>query len=209
MGIALRVAIVKLYQTVTSPYARLIRMVILEKGLGARIELIEAQTRTHDSPYYAINPSGRVPYLVCDDGRSMEDSQLIAQYLDQLDGKPGLHPPFALEDWTYGRLETYARSMVDGLSVYVREMRRPENERSPTTLRHETDRAVRLADSWEREIKHPLMHGPVNMAQLLLIVALELAARVKVADLENSRPALAAWAGRMRERSSVRATTWR
>jgi glutathione S-transferase len=99
--------------------------------------------------------------------------------------------------------------MVDGLSVYVREIRRPENERSPTTLRHETDRAVRLADLWEREIKHPLMHGPVNMAQLLLIVALELAARVKVADVENNRPALAAWAGRMRERPSVRATTWR
>lgn len=199
----------KLYQTVTSPYARLIRMVILEKGLAARVELIEAQTRTLNSPYYAINPSGRVPYLVRDDGQTMEDSQLIALYLDQLDGKPNLHPPFALDDWTYGRLETYARSMVDGLSVYVREMRRPENQRSPTTLQHETDRAVRLADFWEREIGNPSMQGPVNMAQLLLIVALELAARVKIAELEGNHPALAAWADRMRERPSVRATSWR
>ncbi len=199
----------KLYCTLTSPYARLIRMVVLEKALDARVELVEALTRTPGSPYYAINPSGRVPYLVRDDGQSMEDSQLIAQYLDQLDGKPSLHPPFAHDDWTYGRLETYARSLVDGLSVYVRELRRPENERSPTTLSHETDRAVRLADFWEREIGSPLMNGPVNMAQLLLIVGLELAARVKIADLEGKRPALAAWAQRMRARPSVRATAWR
>ena len=44
------------------------------------------------SPYYRINPSGRVPYLVDDAGVGMEDSQLICAYLDGLDGKPRFHP---------------------------------------------------------------------------------------------------------------------
>ena len=50
-----------------------------------RVEIIEAKTRTTDSPYYQINRSGRVPYLVDDAGVGMEDSQLICAYLDSLD----------------------------------------------------------------------------------------------------------------------------
>ncbi|MGI9353999.1 MAG: glutathione S-transferase N-terminal domain-containing protein, partial [Rhizobiaceae bacterium] len=57
----------KLYVTFTSPYARLVRIVILEKGLQSQIEILEAQTRHTDSPYYSVNPSGRVPYLIRDD----------------------------------------------------------------------------------------------------------------------------------------------
>jgi len=58
----------KLYITPGSPYARMARIVVLEKGLEKRVEIIAAQTRTTDSPYYGINPSGRVPYLIRDDG---------------------------------------------------------------------------------------------------------------------------------------------
>lgn len=51
----------KLYVTYTSPYARLARIVVIEKALEDRVEIIEAKTRTPSSPYYHINPSGRVP----------------------------------------------------------------------------------------------------------------------------------------------------
>ena len=59
----------KLYVTYTSPYARLARILVVEKALEDRVEIIEAKTRTRDSPYYQINPSGRVPYLIDDSGR--------------------------------------------------------------------------------------------------------------------------------------------
>lgn len=196
----------KLYTTPTSPYGRLARMVVHEKGLGARVEIVTAETRKPESPYYAINPSGRVPYLVRDDGVGIEDSQLIVTYLDNLDGKPRLTQPFALQDWAYGRLETYARSMLDGISVYLREMRRPENERSPTILRHEADRALRLADFWEREIGHQLMQGPLNVAQLVLLCALDTGARCQIADLERGRAKLSVWARRLREQPCAKAT---
>ena len=75
----------KLYITTTSPYARLARMAVLEKGLADKVEVVEAKTRTPGSPYYGINPSGRVPCLVRDDGQIMEDSQLICAWLDTLD----------------------------------------------------------------------------------------------------------------------------
>ena len=53
--------IMKLYFTAASPYARLARIVVVEKQLEGRVEFVLAQTRVPDSPYYAINPSGRVP----------------------------------------------------------------------------------------------------------------------------------------------------
>jgi glutathione S-transferase len=143
---------------------------------------------------------------VRDDGTGIEDSQLIILYLDNLDGKPRLTPPLSALDWAYGRLETYARSMLDGISVYLREMRRPESERSPTILAHEQARAARLADFWEREIVHPLMQGPLNVAQLLLIAALDTGHRCQIAELEQGRPKLSVWARRLREHPAVKAT---
>lgn len=196
----------KLYITATSPYARVVRIAIIEKGLGDRVETLLAKTRTPGSPYYLVNPSGRVPFLVRDDGSVLEDSQTIAAYLDSLDGRPTLTLQASLQDWAYGRLEGIARSMVDGISVWVREMRRPEEERSLTILAHEAARAERLATFWEREIGHPLMQGPLNMAQMLLIAGIDQAQYAHMAEFEKGRPKLAIWVRRLRERPSIKAT---
>jgi glutathione S-transferase len=131
----------KLYVTAASPYARIARIVVCEKALSDRVRVLTVKTRVPDSPYYEINPSGRVPYLVRDDGIGMEDSGLIAAYLDQLDGKPTLTYPQSFGNWEYGRLEACARSLLDGLAVLVRELRRPENERSSATIEHERKRS--------------------------------------------------------------------
>ena len=61
----------KLYITPGSPYARMARIVVIEKDLGGRVEVIVARTRAPGSLYYQINPSGRVPYLIRDDGVGM------------------------------------------------------------------------------------------------------------------------------------------
>lgn len=196
----------QLYVTMTSPYARLARIVVLEKRLEAQVEIVEAQTRVPGSPFYQINPSGRVPCLVRDDGIVMEDSQVICAWLDSADGNPRLTRVLKRQDWVYARLESYARSMVDGVAVWVREMRRPEGERSPGVLRHEVDRCVRLADFWEREIGDALMRGPLNLAQMLLIVAIELAEHRKMTEVLPSRAKLAVWARRVREIPSIKAT---
>src|SRR5919108_5903499 len=132
----------KLYITPASPYARMARIVVSEKGLESRVEIITAQTRLTDSPYYKINPSGRVPYLVRDDGVGLEESSVICAYLDRVDGKPMFR--VAEDPWEAPRLEALARSLMDGLTVWLRELYRPPNERSPGVIRHEIDRAARM-----------------------------------------------------------------
>lgn len=152
----------KLYITPGSPYARIARIVILEKGLESRVEIIVAQTRLLGSPYYTINPSGRVPYLIRDDGVGLEESAVICAYLDHLDSNPVFDPPTGDQAWEARRLEALARSMVDGLAVWSRELSRPKQERSPTVLLHEAHRSKRLADSWELEADNPLMRGALK-----------------------------------------------
>jgi glutathione S-transferase len=179
---------------------------VLEKGLSARIEVIVARTRVADSPYYGINPSGRVPYLIRDDGVGMEESAVICAYLDHLDGKPAFDLPDGEEGWEARRLQALASSMLDGLAVWGREIVRPADERSPTIIRHEADRSRRMSDLWEREIDHTLMQGALNMAQIRLACALGLEARNPDLDWRGGHPKLCEWFGRIAARPSFAAT---
>ena len=197
----------KLYITPGSPYARMARIVVIEKALEQRVEIVTAQTRRADSPYYRINPSGRVPYLVRDDGVALEESALICDYLDHLDG----HPAFAIPDGAKERLEArrleaLARSMLDGLAVWNREIVRPENERSPMVIEHENQRSRRMADLWEKEIDHPLMHGKLNMAHLTLACAFGLDARIPEFRWRPGHPKLCSWYDPISARPSFAAT---
>jgi glutathione S-transferase len=199
-------ALMKLYVTYSSPYARLARILVIEKALEDRVEIIEAKTRTPGSPYYQINPSGRVPYLVDDAGVGMEDSQLICAYLDSLDGKPRFHDPLRKPDWAYLRLEFMARSMCDGISVWTREMVRPASERSRTVLAHEVARSQRMADVFEGRVAHLLMQGAPRMAHLILAVALERARKCGLGNLTDGRPQLTSWMRSMSDLPSMQRT---
>jgi glutathione S-transferase len=196
----------KLYVTPGSPYARLARIMVIEKALEDRVEIIAAKTRAPGSPYYQINPSGRVPYLVDDAGVGMEDSQLICAYLDGLDGKPRFHDASRRSDWPRLRLEFAARSLCDGIAVWGREMARPENERSPTTLAHEAARTQRMADFFEARATDPLMQEPPAMAHLILAVAVEMARKRGLGDLTVGRARLASWMSAMSDLPSMRRT---
>lgn len=196
----------KLYITPGSPYARIARIVVLEKGLEGRVEIIAAQTRLADSPYYRINPSGRVPYLIHDDGVGLEESAVICAYLDHLDGNPAFDLPAGDLAWEARRLEALARSMLDGLAVWSREILRPQDERSPTVLQHEAARSRRMADLWEAEIDHPLMHGTLNLAQITVACALGLEARIPGLRWRPGHPKLCDWFGHIAARPSFAAT---
>lgn len=183
----------KLYITPTSPYARLVRIVVREKGLEDRVAEIPVTTRTADTPYYAINPSGRVPCLALPDGRLMEDSALICDYLDELDGAPAFARPTGPDRWSFAMAEARARSLLDGLAVLIRERHRPGDEQSPTVIAHELARARRLLPVWEAEAEAPVLTGPLNHVQLLLAIALQTAEERAGLDIRSDCPRLGAW----------------
>ena len=195
----------QLYVTLTSPYARMARVMILEKGLTDRVTVTPVKTRTPDSPYYAINPSGRVPSLVNDAGELFEESALICAYLDGLEGPPVLAPP---TDWPARRCEAQARSMLDGIAVWERELAyRSKAERSPTIIAHETARALRMAAVFDTIAASGALGGKLDMTQLTLGCALHgREDRMPDYDWRNGNSDLAAWVDTFGARDSMQRT---
>jgi glutathione S-transferase len=183
----------QLYISPGSPYARIVRIVVIEKNLSDKVEVIAAKTRTTDSPYYQINPSGRVPHLVCDDGLALEDSGLISSYLDHLEGQPSFALPAGAPGLEARRVEALVRSTLDGLAVLGREKWRPVNEQSPKIVLHETERAKRLLNLWEQQIDHPLFQGQLNMVQIVFGCTLGFADLIPDFSWRSTYPKLNSW----------------
>jgi len=84
----------KLYQTYTSPFPTRVRLLIYAKGLD--VELIEPPgfhtSAESKGDYLRINPIGRVPTLVLDDGRAIPESEVICEYLEDAFPEPTLRP---------------------------------------------------------------------------------------------------------------------
>ncbi|HIM46937.1 MAG: putative GST-like protein YibF [Alphaproteobacteria bacterium MarineAlpha10_Bin2] len=159
----------KLCSTLGSPYGRIARIVRLEKGLEDRVSFEVVRTRIENNPYYDVNPSGRVPSLVLEDRRVLEESTLICWYFDNIDGNPTLHPADGMLGLEARRIEAMARSMLDGTSLWWREyLYRPPEIRSDKIIKHERQRAMRLADIFEKEVQNEILSGPLNMAQITL-----------------------------------------
>lgn len=198
----------KLYMTHTSCFARMARAAVREKGLQGQVEEIFARTREAGSPYYEVVRSGRVPALVLEDGRVLEDTSLIIAYLDQLAGQRQFAPPDGEDRWEYLRLEAMARSFMDGVAVWVRELRRLEEHRSPIIIAHETERARRLAAMWDGLVDHEMMMGAFNLPQLTLISTLQLDGEHTGFDWRAHCPRLVEWEASVAQRPALVETNY-
>ncbi|MFL6671982.1 MAG: glutathione S-transferase N-terminal domain-containing protein [Massilia sp.] len=121
----------KLIGSFTSPYVRKVRVVMAEKKLDYTFELENvwtAETRIHQS-----NPLGKVPCLVMEDGSSMYDSRVIAEYLDTLTPVCKLLPPNGRDRADVKVWEALADGVLDA-AVLVRlekTLRPPEQQSGP------------------------------------------------------------------------------
>lgn len=81
----------KLIGSLASPYVRKVRVVLAEKKLDCVFELEDVWTA--ETTIHQCNPLGQVPCLIMEDGSSMYDSRVIAEYLDTLTPVCKLLPP--------------------------------------------------------------------------------------------------------------------
>jgi len=196
----------KLYGTTTSPYARIARIVVFEKNLQNNVEFIWIKTRIPNDPFLSINSSGRVPFLLLSNGFGLEDTPAIVDYLDALQ-KPYLFlHGIERKNWEYRRLEATSKAMLDGLAVWVREVRRPNDEQSPTVINHELHRAERLSDFFNDLTSNPVFSEEMNLAQLYLFAALDLERRIPEFQWRTRNVELSNWFEQFNLRKSVKAS---
>ncbi len=98
----------KLYQTYTSPFPTRVRLVLYVKGI--EVEIIEPSgfhtSAEGKGDYLDINPIGRVPTLVLDDGRALPESEVICEYLEDAFPEPRVNPA---EPWARAQVRLISR----------------------------------------------------------------------------------------------------
>lgn len=118
----------KLFFAPNSPYARKARVVILEKGLQDRAELISVMPSDNPPELIAANPLGTVPTLVMDNGKSLCESPVICEYLDSLSEKNPLFPSDKTARFEVLNLAALAEGITNAAVACVIEGRRPEEK---------------------------------------------------------------------------------
>src|SRR5882672_11315190 len=82
---------IELYHSVNSVCAQKVRVVLAEKGLDYKENLMTLRGDQFDAAYMKLNPNAVVPTLV-HDGRPVIESSVILYYLDEAFPQPSLMP---------------------------------------------------------------------------------------------------------------------
>lgn len=197
----------KLLASLTSPYARKIRILLAEKKLP--FELVvdspwEANTRVPE-----VNPLGKVPALVLDSGEVFFDSPVIAGYLETLAAPPALLPAGGIERVRVRQTEALADGILDAAVGAYLEGRRPEAEQSAVSMARQFDKIRRSLDELEKRATGQtwLDGNAMQLGDITVGVALGyLDLRLPQLDWHSGRPALSALAERLFARPSFVAT---
>ncbi|WP_297481613.1 glutathione S-transferase N-terminal domain-containing protein [Ferrovum sp.] len=140
----------KLLGSVTSPFVRKVRVVLIEKHID--FELV-GDAMTGEAPLIEKhNPLGKIPALVLDDGLTLFDSQVITEYLDAISPVGHLIPDNPRERAVVKRWEAMADGILDAGVAIVLEKRRPETEQSPAWMERQRGKMERGLAQMSKEL---------------------------------------------------------
>jgi glutathione S-transferase len=118
----------KLIASLTSPYARKVRIALAEKKIEC--DLVEESPWTPATSVPGYNPLGKVPVLVLDDGTTLFDSRVIVEYLDTVSPVSRLIPEPSRQRIVVRRWEALADGICDAAATIVLERKRPAKQQS-------------------------------------------------------------------------------
>jgi glutathione S-transferase len=79
----------KLYYFPLSTYSQKVLTALYEKGIDFTPELVQPSVPAQRAAYLKVNPYGKVPSLVLDDGQVIHESTIIIEYLEDHFGASG------------------------------------------------------------------------------------------------------------------------
>jgi len=197
----------KLFLNDSSPYARLVLVVIHEKHLIGEVELIWTDPWSSPPELMAVNPFAKVPVLVTREGPPLMDSALICEYLIRIASGPALLADGGAPWLRALRKYAFGRGLIDA-AFGVTIQRRFGGVAGPTAL----------AQRWLASIKPALEHldresallrrtDEVDLGDLALGVALGyLDLRLGEVEWRRQAPALADWFEYVASRPSLQLT---
>ncbi|ABI58687.1 MULTISPECIES: glutathione S-transferase [Nitrosomonas] len=120
----------QLIGSLTSPYVRKVRIMLVEKSID--YEFTNDPPFSPDTKVAQVNPLGKVPALIMDDGFILFDSRVIVEYLDDQDSASStrLIPASGPERLRVKRWEVLADGIIDACVAIYLERKRPESQQS-------------------------------------------------------------------------------
>lgn len=194
----------RLYYTPIAGYVHTVEAVVAYADVADRVEPVATRPYAADTPLAAINPLGKVPTLVLDDGEYLAGGPVIYEYLDSLHGRPRLHPAPPAR-WAVLRRAWLADGLFDTLVALIVEGWVARERQRVELVERLWARVVRCLDRFERDAPEP---GALEIAQFRTVGALAFldlkigqigadAIGVDPAyDWRAGRPRLAAWYAR-------------
>ncbi len=198
----------KLYYSPTSPYVRKVTASLIELKLADKVERIAMNVWSDSvSAYRSVNPLGKIPSLVLEDGKVLFDSPIICAYLQSLanNDKQGLLLPTEADRAQQAQLwQAAADGLTDACVLRFLELKRDEARRSADwQQRQET--SIKTACAWFAQ--QPLAEHGFSLGTLSLATALEYASlRYSEYNWREQHAELATWHQSFSTRPSLRET---
>ncbi len=196
----------KLYYGTTSPYVRKVVVAAHELGLEDRIERDETFPWDADTQYGGVNPVGKVPALITDEGQGLYDSRVIVEYLDSLHDSRKLIPASGRERFEQLRISALADGMMDAVILLFSELtRRPPELHWQYWDDRMRGTVARSLDALEADAAHFDPDRP-DIAQISTAVGvgwIEFRIELLGIDFRDGHPVLSDWFDAFSKRRSM------
>jgi len=191
-----------LFHSLTSPYARKVRVMLLEKRLHVEgVNVAEGARSAHEH-----NPLGKVPTLVLDDGTALFDSRVITEALDALFPEPRLIPGDARTRAVVRHFEALADGICDVLIPVVQDSRRSPELRDAAYTAKLLGKIDATLTYLEPVVGGPALVGDAfSLADIAVVCALGYI-NLRRPELLDGRDVLNAYLARQLERPSLAET---
>ncbi|MCC5902358.1 MAG: glutathione S-transferase N-terminal domain-containing protein [Halomonas sp.] len=198
----------QLFLNATSPYARLARIILLEKGLVDDVTLRWCDPWADDKALLEVNPAGRIPALVADDGTTLSESLLIAVYLDSVSPRLPMMPTSQLAEVLH--LAGLGQNLMDVAFNTVIARKHYGAEIDQSELGQRRQRAMqRIVEQLNSELHEQQLTPSVNLGDISIAVALDyLAFRLPEVRWKEAYPQLKAWHAAVITRGSFQQTAF-
>jgi glutathione S-transferase len=192
----------KLHTNPATPFGR--KCQIIAHELGLKLEVVKTLPM-QDPAFRRINPLGKIPALVLEDGSVLFDSPVICEYLNHRGGGKFFPGTSLLRQntghWKALGLQALGDGISDAAVAYVILGRDPSPPQAARARQLETVNAG--LDAAERaSLADAPTIGEIAIACAIGYVAF----RLPDLDWASSRPKLSAWYARMCEYPSMKAT---
>jgi len=192
----------KLRHSGTSPFARKVVVTAIETGQDSEIELVK--TDTANPELGQVNPLGKIPALILDDGAVLIDSAIICEYLDSRKSG-GLIPAGGAARWAVLSRTALADGIMDAAILRRYEVLRPETLRSVEWDQRQKTKMEQGLGALERDVAG--FGGTVDMSTLTVAIMLDyLDFRYAPEAWRDRHPKLAAWHKGFSARPSLQST---